>query len=212
MRCRWILFCIWVYTVFSSFMLRDNGYTNQYTTTTRWWMDNKMGGYDGYELRPNGDLKLLNWDVFIGKSWSRHENEFTFEIISRTSGKLMVNHLAITEETADKMTVTEQALGSAYTTHLEKITHDNFSDAFLGHWDGPGESYVQIIPIWSFEFQVVMSANNKAEVEKYQGYLDEENQAIRVEIEDKEYLITCKKLKETEVLTLNGITYSRKAE
>src|SRR5688572_12805364 len=106
-----------------------------------WWMDNKMGGYDGYELRPNGELKLLNWDLFIGKSWKRDGNKLTLEMIWRRTGKTLVSDCTVLSETENEMTISEEHKFPddsviSTKTRLEKIKYNNFSDALLGHWDG----------------------------------------------------------------------------
>ena len=182
-----------------------------------WWMDNKMGGYDGYELRPDGALKLLNWDEFIGKSWKREGDRLTFQITSRRTGKMQTSVCTILTETAAEMRIAEEHKfpdNSVLTTEtkLEKISHRNFSDEFLGHWDAEDGTYIQVIPQSFYRFQLVFSAGIDQQVEKCFGEIDEDKTMILFEDYDnnKNYAVRYgAKSDTTEFLYCNEKIYKR---
>ncbi|MBI3135413.1 MAG: hypothetical protein HYZ14_12125 [Bacteroidetes bacterium] len=177
-----------------------------------WWMDNKMGGYDGYELRPNGELKLLNWDLFTGKSWRREGDKLILEMIYRKNGKQQTTIYTVVSETDNAMQVIENVRSMILETNLLKVYLGNFTDSLLGHWDGENESYLQVIPKSFDRFQLVFSAGPDQEVEKYDAEPDEEKQCLVAEDyeHDTTYEVTCHlKNETTESLFCNGRIYKR---
>ncbi|WP_341907101.1 hypothetical protein [Fluviicola taffensis] len=175
-----------------------------------WWVDNKMGGYDGYEFRSNGELKLLNYDAFVGeKWWIKGEHLFT-EIRSKRDGKILKTDYLIKKQTANSMVLNYVALDQSFTDTYESITNNDFTDKLLGHWQGEGESYIQVVPMSSFRFQLVLSKNKAESVERVEGFLDERNSRIifYLEMDGKELTIYFEAGKET--ISIAGKTYSRK--
>lgn len=174
--------------------VKNSAFSFDETCYRLWWVDNKMGGYDGFELRKNGKLKLLNSDLSIGKKWWIKGDHLFTETISMNKGKIHTHDYLIKKQTDDSLVLNYFVLGEYHTFNYEAIIHDNFTDKMLGHWDGEDESFIQIIPMMnSFEFQLLVSKNLTDNVERYFGYMDEENQVISFEIDGEdpnlEYLI-----------------------
>lgn len=175
-----------------------------------WLVDNKMEGYDGYEFRANGELKLLNYDAFVGeKWWVRGEHLFT-EIRSKRDGKILKTDYLIKKQTADLLVLNYTTFDQSFTDTYESITANDFTDKLLGHWQGEGESSIQIVPMSSFRFQLVLSKNKAEPVVRVEGFLDEKNSRIifYLELEGKELTIYFEAGKET--VSIAGKTYSRK--
>lgn len=175
-----------------------------------WLVDNKMGGYDGYEFRANGDLKSLNSDGFLGEKWWVKGTHLFTEIKSKRTGKILKTDYLIKKQSANSMVLNYIALDQSFTSNYESITNNDFTDKLLGHWDGEGEGYIQIIPMSSFRFQLVLSKNKAEPVVRVEGFLDEKNSRIifYLEEEGKELTIYFEAGKET--ISIAGKTYSRK--
>jgi hypothetical protein len=169
-----------------------------------------MGGYDGYEFRANGELKLLNYDAFVGEKWWVKGEHLFAEIRSKRDGKILKTDYLIKQQTEKLLVLDYTVFGDAYTDTYESIVHNDFTDQLLGHWEGSGESYIQIIPISSFRFQLVVSKESGGTPEKVEGFLDQENSRIvfYLEQEGKELTIYFEAGKET--VSIAGKTYSRK--
>lgn len=175
-----------------------------------WWVDNKMGGYDGFEFRANGELKLLNYDAFVGEKWWIKGEHLFAEIRSKRNGKILKTDYRIKKQTANLLVLNYIALDQSFTDKYELITNNDFTDKLLGHWDGEDESYIQIVPMSSFQFQLILSNNKGESVERVEGFLDEKNSRIifYLEQEGKEMTIYFEAGKE--MISIAGKTYSRK--
>lgn len=210
-----ILFFFLAYHSFAqtdSIKAKNSAFTFEEACYHLWWVDNKMGGYDGFEFRSNGELKLLNYDAFVGgKWWLKGDHLFT-EIHSRSDGKILTTDYLIKQQGEKSLVLNYTMFGDSYTDNYEAIVHDDFTDKLLGHWAGESESYIQVIPINSFRFQLVISKINKESVEKFEGFLDEEKKRIvfYLEREEKEMTIFFEAGKET--VSISGKTYSRKCQ
>ncbi len=143
-----------------------------------WLVDNKMGGYDGYEFRKNGELKLLNYDGFIGEKWWTKGNHLFVEIRSKKNGKILKTDYTIKKQTADSLVLTYTALGQSFTDVYQTLTNHDFTDKLLGHWDGKDGTYIQIVPKSSFQFQLVMPIGSEEIPDRSEGFLDKENSRI----------------------------------
>lgn len=169
-----------------------------------------MGGYDGYEFRVNGELKLLNYDLFVGEKWWVKGEHLFAEIRSKEDGKILKTDYLIKQQTDELLVLDYTMFGDAYTDKYESLVNNNFTDKLLGHWQGEGESYIQIVPMSSFRFQLVLSKNKTEPVDRVEGFLDNENSRIifYLETEGKELTIYFEAGKET--ISIAGKTYSRK--
>jgi hypothetical protein len=177
-----------------------------------WWVDNKMGGYDGFEFHSSGELKLLNYDAFTGEKWWIEEDHLFTEIRSRENGKILRTDYLIKQPSEKSLVLSYTMFEDSYTDKYESILNNNFTDKLLGHWTGENESYIQVVPITALRFQLVISASNKESVEKFEGFLDEENNRIvfYLEREEKEMTIFFEAGKES--ISISGKTYTRKCE
>lgn len=205
-----LVFPFLVFAQLDSTKGKNNAFSFEETCYRLWWVDNKMGGYDGYEFRSNGELKLLNYDAFVGeKWWIKGEHLFT-EIRSKRDGKILKTDYLIKKQTANSMVLNYVALDQSFTDTYESITNNDFTDKLLGHWQGEGESYIQVVPMSSFRFQLVLSKNKAESVERVEGFLDERNSRIifYLEMDGKELTIYFEAGKET--ISIAGKTYSRK--
>jgi hypothetical protein len=201
---------LFLFLVNHSFAQVDTAFSFNGTCYRLWWVDNKMGGYDGYEFRANGDLKLLNYDGFVGEKWWVKGTHLFTEIRFKKTGKIQKTDYLIKKQTASSLVLNYITLDQSFTSNYESITNNDFTDKLLGHWQGEGESYIQIIPMSSFRFQLVLSKNNGEAVERVEGFLDEKNSCIifYLELEGKELTIYFEAGKE--VISIAGKTYSRK--
>lgn len=189
---------------------KNNPFSFEGTCYRLWWVDNKMGGYDGYEFRANGELKLLNYDAFVGeKWWVKGEHLFT-EIRSKKDGKILKTDYLIKKQTANLLVLNYTAFDQSFTDTYESITNTDFTDKLLGYWQGEDESYIQVVPMSSFRFQLVLSKNKVEPVVRVEGFLDEKNSRIifYLEQDGKELTIYFEAGKET--VSIAGKTYSRK--
>jgi hypothetical protein len=195
-----------------SFSQVDSAFSFEGKCYRLWWAYNKMGGYDGFELRSNGELKLLNYDVFTGERWWIDGDHLFTEIRSRRDRKILKTDYLIKQPSKNSVTLNYTIFGDSYTSNYESIVNDNFTDKLLGHWVGENESYIQVVPITALRFQLVISGSNKESVEKFEGFLDEENNRIifYLERERKEMTIFFEAGKET--VSISGKMYSRKCE
>jgi hypothetical protein len=175
-----------------------------------WWIYNKMGGYDGFEFRSNGELKLLNYDSFLGEKWWIEGDHLITEIRSRSDGKILTTDYLIKQQGEKSLVLNYTMFGDPYTDNYESIVQNDFTDKLLGHWTGENESYIQIIPITSFRFQLVISGSNKESVEKFEGFLDEENKRIIFYLEREEKETTIYFEAGVKTISISGKTYSRK--
>lgn len=175
-----------------------------------WLVDNKMGGYDGYEFRKNGELKLLNYDGFVGEKWWTKGDHLFVEIRSKKSGKVLKKDYEINKQTNDSLVLTHTALGQSFTDVYETLTNHDFTDKLLGHWDGRDGTYIQIVPKSSFQFQLVMPRGAEEIPDRAEGYLDDDNARIIFypEQEGKEMTVFFEAGIET--ITIGGKPYSRK--
>jgi hypothetical protein len=144
-----------------------------------WWIDNKIGGYDGYELRPGGKLFLLNWDLFTGIKWAMNEKEFYTEMVYKKNGTLLKKTAEILLLTDQKMVLKTVEPNNEFTDTYVKISYGNVADKFYGHFIN-GESYVQVIPVHEYQFQIVFSEHNKGDVVKYFGNLDDSSKTLQL--------------------------------
>lgn len=197
---------------------KKDAFTFNETCYHLWWIENKMGGYDGFEFRSNGELKLLNYDAFVGEKWWIEGERLFTEIRSRRRGTIFKIDYLVKEYANDLLILNpisvDQSLqeNSEQSDHYKTILHADFTDKLTGHWQGEAESYIQVIPINSFRFQLVISVNNVDPVEKYEGFLDEERKRLifYLEREGKEMTIFFDAGKE--IVSIAGKTYSRVCE
>ncbi|WP_430405125.1 hypothetical protein [Fluviicola sp.] len=205
-----LVFPFLVFAQLDSIKGKNNAFSFEETCYRLWWVDNKMGGYDGYEFRSNGELKLLNYDLSIGKKWWVKGDHLFTETVSMNKGKILTHDYLIKKQTDDSLVLNYFVLGDNHTFNYEAIIHGNFTDQLLGHWEGEGESYIQIIPMSSFRFQLVLSKNKAESVERVEGFLDKENSRIifYLEMEGKELTIYFEAGKEA--ISIAGKTYFRK--
>lgn len=173
-----------------------------------WWVDNKMGGYDGYELAPGGKLYLLNWDLFTGIKWERTDKGLYTEIVYKKNGNVL-------KETAEMLSLTDKQMvlrtvtsDNEYVHTYIKIAYSTIADKYYGHYTNC-ESYVQVIPTNEYQFQVVFSEHSKADVVKYFGYLNEAAQTLQFEMEGKNVILVHNVKDGTELLTVLGKDYCR---
>lgn len=192
-----------------SFAQVDSAFSFNGTCYRLWWVDNKMGGYDGYEFRANGELKLLNYDGFVGEKWWIKGEHLFAEIRSKRDGKILKTDYLLKQQTKRFLVLDYTVFGDAYTDKYESIVNNDFTDKLLGHWEGPVESYIQVIPISSFQFQLVVSPDNKSAVVRYYGDLDEENQTIDFEIDGTESKLEYAAIDGVLEIRLNNKIYRR---
>lgn len=175
-----------------------------------WLVDNKMGGYDGFEFRRNGVLKLLNYDGFIGEKWSVKGDHLFVEIRSKKSGRVLKKDYQIKKQTNDSLVLTYTALGQSFTDVYETLTNHDFTDKLLGHWDGKDGTYIQIVPKSSFQFQLVTPLGPGEIPDRAEGFLDEENARIIFYPEQEGKEMTVFFDAGIETITIGGKPYSRK--
>jgi hypothetical protein len=204
-----LVFAIHSFAQVDSGKLKNNALSFDSTCYRLWWVDNKMGGYDGYEFRSNGELKLMNYDAFLGEKWWIEGNHLFAEIRSKRDGKILKTDYLIKQQTEKLLVLDYTVFGDLYTDKYELIINNDFTDKLLGYWEGTGESYIQIIPINSFQFQLVVSPDNKSEVIKYLGDLDEENQTIGFEIDGMETKLGYATIDGVMEISLNNKVYRR---
>lgn len=175
-----------------------------------WLTDNKMGGYDGFEFRRGGELRLLNYDGFTGEKWWTKGSHLFVEIRSIKSGKVQRTEYRIKKETVDSLVLNYEMLGQSFTDVYEALSANDFTDKLLGHWDGEGGTYLQIVPKSSFQFQLVIPAGSEEMPERAEGFLDEKNKRIifYLERERKEMTLFFEAGQET--ISFGGKSYSRK--
>lgn len=205
-----ILLILFLFLVSHSFAQVDTAFSFNGTCYRLWWVDNKMGGYDGYEFRRNGELKLLNYDGFVGEKWWVKGERLFVEIRSKKDEKILKTDYLIKKQTANLLVLNYSAFDQSFTDNYESITANDFTDKLLGHWQGEGESYIQIVPMNGFRFQLVFSKNKSVPVERVEGFLDEKNSRIifYLELDGKELTIYFEAGKE--IISIAGKTYSRK--
>lgn len=177
-------------------------------TRQLWWIDNKVGGYDGYELHPNGKLYLLNWDLFTGIKWEMSAGKLYTEMVYKKNGNVLKKDSEILELTNDKMVLKTVAPDNEFTDTYIKISYGNIADKYYGHYTH-GQSYVQIIPVDGYEFQVVFSEHDKADVVKYYGGLNTDKQQLEFNMGGNTVVLQHRVNGDTEELTVAGKTYSR---
>lgn len=175
-----------------------------------WLVDNKMGGYDGYEFRQNGELKLLNYDGFTGEKWWTKGDHLYVEIRSTDNGKVLKTDYLIKKHTVDQLVLSYTSLGVSFTDVYVTHTTRDFTDKLLGHWDGENGTYIQIVPKSSFQFQLVTPRGPGEIPDRAEGFLDEKNSRIIFypEQEGKEMTVFFESGIET--ITIGGKPYSRK--
>lgn len=175
-----------------------------------WLTDNKMGGYDGFEFRRGGELKLLNYDGFTGEKWWTRGDHLYVEIRSKKSGKVQKTDYRIKKQTADSLVLNYDMLGQSFTDVYETLTNNDFTDKLLGHWDGKDGNYLQIVPKNNFQFQLVVPRGSEEIPERGEGFLDNKNARIifYVEREEKEMTLFFEAGQQT--ISFGGKPYSRK--
>lgn len=173
-----------------------------------WWIDNKIGGYDGYELQPGGKLILLNWDLFTGIKWAMNEKELYTEMVYKKNGAVLKKTAEILLLTEQKMILKTVEPNNEFTDTYVRISYGNVADKFYGHFIN-GESYVQVIPVDEYQFQVVFSEHDKAEVVKYFGRLDDNSGTLRFRINGKDTLLQHQIKGNAEELTVGDKKYYR---
>lgn len=172
-----------------------------------WWVDNKMGGYDGYELEPSGKLILLNWDLFRGVRWQMTEKGLYTEIQYKKNGNVLKETAEVVLLTNDRMELKTVTSDNEFNHTYIKIAYGTIADKYYGHYTN-GATYVQVIPTNEYHFQVVFS-DEKEEVTKYFGYLDVPSQALLFEMYGKDYALQHSVNGALEELTVLGKKYFR---
>lgn len=175
-----------------------------------WLTDNKMGGYDGFEFRRGGELKLLNYDGFTGEKWWTKGNHLYVEIRSVKSGKVQRTDYHIKKQTTDSLVLNYDMLGQSLTDVYETLTMNDFTDKLLGHWDGKDGSYLQIVPKNNFQFQLVLPRGSEEILERGEGFLDKKNKRIIFYLEQERKEMTLFFEAGQETISFGGKPYSRK--
>lgn len=173
-----------------------------------WWIDNKMGGYDGYELHPGGKLYLLNWDLFTGIKWDMSAGKLYTEMVYKKNGNVLKKTSEILELTNDKMILKTVEPGNVFVDTYIKISYGNIADKYYGHYTN-GQSYVQVIPLHGYEFQIVFSEHDKADVVKYYGRLNTNTQQLEFDMNGNTVVLQHHISGNTEELTVAGKKYYR---
>lgn len=177
-----------------------------------WLTDNKLGGYDGYEFRKNGELKLLNYDGFTGEKWWTKGDHLFVEIRSKKSGKVQRTDYRIRKQTTDSLVLNYNTLGQSFTDFYETQTANDFTDKLLGHWDGEGEKYLQIVPKTNFQFQLVIPMGSEEMPERAEGFLDDKNKRIVFYLERERKEMTLFFNAGQETISFGGNSYTRKCK
>lgn len=175
-----------------------------------WLTDNKMGGYDGFEFRRSGELRLLNYDGFTGEKWWTKGNHLYVEIRSIKSGKVQRTDYQIKKQTADSLVLNYEMLGQSFTDVYEMLAMNDFTDKLLGHWDGENGSYLQIVPKNNFQFQLVLPRGSEEILERGEGFLDKKNKRIIFYLEQERKEMTLFFEAGQETISFGGKPYSRK--
>ncbi|WP_343634685.1 lipocalin family protein [Fluviicola sp.] len=175
-----------------------------------WLVDNKMGGYDGFEFRHGGELKLLNYDGFTGEKWWTKGDHLYVEIRSKKSGKVQKTDYRIIKYTKDSLVLNYQALGQSFTDVYETLTNHDFTDKLLGQWDGRDGTYIQIVPKSNFQFQLVIPRGSEEIPERAEGFLDKQYGRILFYLEQEGEEVTLSFESGQETISFGGKPYSRK--
>lgn len=175
-----------------------------------WLVDNKMGGYDGYEFRKNGELKLLNYDGFTGEKWWTKGDHLYVEIRSKRTGKVQRTDYRIKKQTTDSLVLNYAIWGDSFTDVYETLTANDFTDKLVGHWDGEGGKYLQIVPKSNFQFQLVIPADSEEMPVRAEGFLDDKNKRIIFYLEQEETTLFFDAGQET--ISFGGKSYTRKCK
>lgn len=175
-----------------------------------WLIDNKMGGYDGFEFRKDGELKLLNYDGFVGEKWWAKGDHLYVEIRSKKSGKVLKTDYRIKKQTTDSLVLSYYKLGQSFTDVYETIAAKDFTDKLLGHWDGEKGSYLQIVPKSDFRFQLVIPMDPEEMPQRAEGFLDDKNKRIIFYPEQDRKEMTLFFEAGQEAISFGGKSYMRK--
>lgn len=173
-----------------------------------WWIDNKTGGYDGYELQPGGKLFLLNWDLFTGIRWEMTNQGLYTEMMYKKNGNVLKKTAAILSLTDTEMVLKTTTPDNEFIDTYIKITYGTIADAYYGHYTNT-HGYAQIIPVHEYQFQVVFSEYKEHDVVKYYGDFDKKTQTLKFRMEGKEIVLKHQTVGDTEVLTVDGKKYYR---
>lgn len=175
-----------------------------------WLTDNKMGGYDGFEFRRGGELKLLNYDGFTGEKWWVKGDHLYVEIRSKKSGKVQKTDYLIKKQTPDSLVLNYQALNQSFTDVYETLANYDFTDKLLGQWDGRDGTYIQIVPKSNFQFQLVIPRGAEEIPERGEGFLDKQYGRIVFYLEHEGNEMTLSFEAGQEIISFGGKPYSRK--
>lgn len=179
-----------------------------------WWTDNKGSAYEGYELRPNGELRLLDWETANGISWERKNNQLILKMQYRSSGKIIEDVNDIESLTPSEMALSFDFRGTYSKTVWNRMANGDFTDRYFGHWDGPDGKYIQVIHGYSsFSPKVILGSAKEGDYEKYSADLNEDHESITFELDGKEMELVYQKLEnDTNAkakIVFKGITYTR---
>lgn len=175
-----------------------------------WLIDNKMGGYDGFEFRHGGELKLLNYDGFTGEKWWTKGERLYVEIRSKRTGKVQKTNYHIEKQTADSLVLSYYKLDHAFSDVYETHATNDFTDKLLGHWDGEKGSYLQIVPKSSFQFELVIPMESEEMPLRAEGFLDKKNNRIIFYLEQERKEMTLFFEDGQETISFGGKSYTRK--
>lgn len=167
-----------------------------------------MDGYDGYELEPGGRLILLNWDLFTGIKWEMNGKSFYTEMVYKKNGNVLKKTseiLSLTDKEMVLKTVTED---NEFVDTYVKIAYGTVADKIYGHYTN-GSSYVQVIPVYEDEFQVVFCAHEQADVVKYFGRLNEATHELQFNRNGESVVLQHNFRGNKEELTVGDVTYYR---
>ena len=173
-----------------------------------WWIDNKVVGYDGYELQPGGKLFLLNWDLFTGIKWEMTEKGLYTEMVYKKNGNVLKKTSEVLLLTDREMVLKTVTDGNEFIDTYVKIAYGTVADNFYGHFTN-AESYVQVIPVYEYQFQVVFSEHDKADVVKYFGHFDEGTQTLQFRMDQKDIVLQHRIKGNVEELTIADEKYYR---
>lgn len=173
-----------------------------------WWIDNKVGGYDGYELEPGGKLYLLNWDLFTGIRWEMSKEGLYTEMVYKGNGNVLKKTSQILSLTDQEMVLKTVTSDNEFIDKYIKIAYGTVADKYYGHYTN-GESYVQVIPVYEHQFQIVFSEHDKASVAKYFGYVNAVSLSLEFEMDGKKVVLNHEVEAEMEELTVLHRKYYR---
>ncbi len=116
-----------------------------------WWINNKMGSYDGLEFVKDGECIGTNFDFFIPKNWNLHDNNLIITMKLREKEKVIAVTYNIISISAEKMILSDVDEYLPTQDIWERIHMGDFTDEMYGRWNGENDSFLEIVPNNQFE-------------------------------------------------------------